>query len=99
MSGSDIYMNMAGILNCKSDFQWPGNFQAKTVCLKQRFKMQKSWESGIASTMQLKLSLYGLNSLPVSQDEVGNAKSRNLNHQYFCVQCFFLFYYFQLFCV
>lgn len=98
MSGSDIYMNMAGILNCKSDCIVAWKFPSKDSALNTG-TMRKSWESEIASTMQLKLSLYGLNPLPVSQDEVGNSKSRNLNHQYFCLQCFFLFYYFQLFCV
>lgn len=44
----------------------------------------------MASAVQLKLSLYGLNPVPVSQDEVGNSKRRNLNHQYFCHLMFFL---------
>jgi len=44
----------------------------------------------MASTIQLKLSLYGLNPWPVSQVEVGHSRCGNLNHQYFCHVIFFL---------
>lgn len=44
----------------------------------------------MASPVQLVLIIYDLNTWPVSQNEMGNSKCRNLSHQYFCHVTFFL---------
>lgn len=83
-------MNVAGILNRKSNCHSCIEVSRERLSALNAGMIWKSWESEMASADRLELSLYDLNPLPVSQDEIGNGKCRNLNHQYFYHLMFFL---------